>query len=139
MRFMVIITQQDMRVDNKVVKLLIADDVAMLRDMLRAMIKKEGQFKIYEANNGDEALRIYKTNMPSIVFLDVNMPGCDGMSVLESIRAHDISTFVVMVSGNNTAENVIAAVNAGASGYVIKPFSQKNISAIIKKYYNSKK
>ena len=128
-----------MRVANEAVKILIADDVAIMRDMLRAMVQKEGKFTIYETSNGEDALRVYKTHTPSIVFLDVNMPSRDGMSVLESIRAHDIGTFVVIVSGNNTAENVIAAVNTGASGYIIKPFSQKNISAIIKKYYDSKR
>ena len=127
-----------MRMDSEVTKVLIVDDVVMIRDMLRTMVKKEGQFTILETGNGIEALQIYKANTPSIVFLDINIPGCDGMAVLEAIRTDDDSTFVVILSGDNRAENVIAAVNSGANGYIIKPFSQKNISTILKKYFDSK-
>jgi len=125
-------------VDSGIVRILIADDVAMIRDILRSMVTKEGLFTIFETDNGKEALRIYEANTPSIVFLDVNMPGSDGMTVLEAIRANDDSTFVVILSGENSAENVIAAVNSGANGYISKPFSQKNISTILKKYFDSK-
>ena len=78
-----------MRMDSEVTKVLIVDDVVMIRDMLRTMVKKEGQFTILETGNGIEALQIYKANTPSIVFLDINIPGCDGMAVLEAIRTDD--------------------------------------------------
>ena len=119
-------------------KILIADDVAMVRDMLKAMLKNEGQFSFQEASNGEDALRIYRESIPDIVFLDINMPGRNGMDVLETIRSEDSSAFVVILSGDNTASNVITAVSAGASGYVIKPFTQKKIASIIKNYFDLK-
>ena len=119
-------------------KILIADDVAMVRDMLKAMLKNEGQFSFQEASNGEDALRIYRESIPDIVFLDINMPGRNGMDVLETIRSEDSSAFVVILSGDNTASNVITAVSAGARGYVIKPFTQKKIASIIKNYFDLK-
>ena len=70
---------------------------------------------------------------------DIEMPDGNGLEVLKHIKDNNIPTFTVMVSAHGTFENVKIAMDAGADGFVVKPYSEKKIEQVIKKYKNSKK
>ena len=113
------------------IRILIADDEHIMLTLLAAMIRREGYQNVELAKNGHEALRKFLVQKPQIVFLDIEMPELDGLETLRAIREFGITTQVVMVSATATAERVGAAREGGASGFIVKPVSQKRISDAI--------
>jgi two-component system, chemotaxis family, chemotaxis protein CheY len=107
-------------------KVLIVDDSATMRRILKTQLASIGATTILEAQNGEEALRVLSESMPvDIVTLDVNMPVMDGMSALRAIRKDPRYTGVkiVMVTSESEKERVVEAIAAGANNYVVKPFT----------------
>ena len=122
-----------------VLKILIADDKALMRDLLKHTLKsldELNEIEVFEAMNGEEALDAYKLNRPHISFLDINMEPMDGLTTLKHIRALNPDAFQVMVSAENSVANIKRAIKEGASGFVVKPYSAKTVSDIVKKFFN---
>ncbi len=115
-------------------KILIADDKAIMRDLLKHTLRSLGDFEFIDANNGVEALRQYNIHKPDIVFLDINMPPSDGISALIKIKEKHNNAFIAMVSAESSITNVKLSLNAGADGFVHKPYNGKNIIDILNKY-----
>jgi two-component system chemotaxis response regulator CheY len=113
---------------------LIVDDVVSVREFLRQTLIQLGASEILEASNAQEAFRIYKEKLPDIVFLDIELPDQDGQSVLKQIKFYNENAHVVMVSGHSTVENVKESIANGAAGFIVKPFSPKKITTVLKKY-----
>jgi two-component system chemotaxis response regulator CheY len=122
-------------VDRKPPKVLIADDVAVARDLLRAMLRNLNITEIFDASNGDDAIALFKHEHPDIVFLDIRMPGKDGLQALGEMLSINPSAFVIIDSAESTADNVRAALKAGAKGFMVKPFNTEKVSDILDKYY----
>jgi DNA-binding response OmpR family regulator len=103
---------------------LIADDDANLRLLVHATLKLE-QFVLLEATNGDEAWSAIKHFKPSLVLLDVQMPGKDGIEVLKLIRGRDDlkKTGVILLTAKARQADIDVAAAAGADFYLTKPFS----------------
>ena len=104
------------------IKLLIADDSALMRRQLTALFQAEGDFEIRQARNGEEAVRENREFQPDVVSLDINMPEMDGLTALSLIMA-ERPVAVVMLS-SLTSEGALAtfeALNLGAVDYVPKP------------------
>lgn len=115
-------------------KVLIVDDVAIMRSLLKRILNGFGYEATSEAESGDEALRLLEQDDYGLVMLDINMPGTSGMQTLKSIQALGRPVFVAMVSSHSTAENVKTAIEIGANGFVVKPYTENKIGDILEKY-----
>jgi two-component system nitrogen regulation response regulator NtrX len=103
-----------------VARLLIVDDEKSIRDALVQVFEYEGH-QVRGAEDGMDALKSAKEFHPDIVFLDVKMPGMDGIEVLRALREHDPSTLVVMISGHGTIDTAVEATRQGAYDFLEKP------------------
>jgi two-component system chemotaxis response regulator CheY len=114
--------------------ILIVDDEPLIRSWIRtALVNLECQVLEEEAD-GKQAVHRYRKLQPDITFLDIDMPGKNGLDTLEEILAGNPDAFVVMVSGHSTFENVQLAIERGARGFIVKPFSIKKFQMLINKF-----
>jgi two-component system chemotaxis response regulator CheY len=118
-------------------RILIADDTAAIRDILSRMLRQSVDAQQYEARNGLEALREYRAKLPHLTFLDIDMPGSDGLTALKEIRRLDPQAYVVIVSGHGSLEKVQEALALGVAGFVVKPFSSRRIAEVLQKFAQS--
>lgn len=106
---------------NDVVKIVLADDHAVVRSALRALLEKEPDFEILaEANDGEEAIRFAVGHRPDVVVLDLNMPGVGGLAAIAPIRERCPDTQIVVLTMQNQPAYAREALQAGAIGYVLK-------------------
>lgn len=89
---------------------------------------------IREARDGAAALNAWRQWRPRVTFLDIDMPGQDGLSVLKVIRVEQSDAFVAMVSGHSSADNVRLALSTGASGFIVKPFKPQRVVDVLERY-----
>ncbi|MBT4838411.1 MAG: response regulator [Methylococcales bacterium] len=118
--------------------ILIADDVVEMRLLMASMLRELKLNDIIDVSDGEKVLRVYKTKKTDIVFLDINMPGKDGLQCLEEILKIRSDAYVVMVSGESSIDNVKKALSLGAKGFIVKPYNMKKVSDIIKGYVKFK-
>lgn len=114
-------------------KILMADDSAFMRKILKGILAKEKQTNIIEASNGQEAVDKFKLEKPDLVLLDIVMEKKDGIEALKEIMGINNSTKVIMVSAVGQEAMVKEAMMLGASGYIVKPFNAKKVSEEVKK------
>ena len=120
-------------------KVLVADDFATMRKIVRNILKQIGFDDIVEAEDGQAALQVLKSENIGLVVTDWNMPNMTGLELLEKIRQDPktASLPVLMVTAEGLKENVVAAVKAGVNNYVVKPFTaevlQEKLEQIFKK------
>lgn len=107
-------------------RVLIAEDEAIIRMDLREMLTEEGHEVVGEARDGGEAIALARTLMPDLIFMDVKMPGTDGISAARVISAERIAP-VVMVTAFSQPAYVSDAAEAGAMAYLVKPFTKRDI------------
>ncbi len=112
--------------------ILVVDDNEDIRNLLSLVLQKEG-YEVFLAPNGSEALEIIKNNRLDLILLDVMMPELSGLEVLSNIRGNKnnkISSIpVMMITAASTVSDIDAAVEIGASSYIIKPFRNENLIA----------
>lgn len=114
---------------------LIADDTGASREILSALLRQACiGVSIREARDGADAVNRWKEWRPRITFLDIDMPGQNGLSVLQAIRAMQPDAFVAMVSGLSSADNVRQALSMGASGFIVKPFKPQRLIDVLERY-----
>lgn len=114
---------------------LIVDDAGASRELLSAILRNfAGRMELREARNGTEALALWTDLNPRITLLDIDMPGVDGLTVLQSLRQKRPDCFVAMVSGGSQLDTVRKALALGASGYVVKPYKPQRILDLLNKY-----
>jgi len=120
-------------------KVLVVDDFATMRKIVRNILKQIGFEDITEAEDGSVALRLIKSEPVGLVVSDWNMPNMSGLDLLKEIRKNPqtASLPVLMVTAEGLKENVMEAVKAGVNNYVVKPFTaevlQEKIETIFKK------
>jgi two-component system chemotaxis response regulator CheY len=123
-------------------KVLVVDDFATMRKIVRNILKQIGFEDISEAEDGNAALRVLKNEKIGLVVTDWNMPNMSGLELLQEIRRDSqISNLpVLMVTAEGLKENVMEAIKAGVNNYVVKPFTaevlQEKIESIFKKLAN---
>lgn len=110
---------------DKNMKILVVDDFPTMRRIVRNLLKELGYINVDEAEDGMAALARLRGGGYDFVVSDWNMPNLDGLSMLKEIRADAALSHlpVLMVTAESKKENIIAAAQAGASGYVVKPFT----------------
>jgi len=113
-------------------KILIADDSAFMRKMLKDILTTAGHKDFIEAGNGKETLEQYEKEKPDLVLLDIIMPEVDGMEVLEKLSKFDIKK-VIIVSAVGQEKMKDKAKALGAEHYIVKPFQEKEILEVTKK------
>jgi len=102
-------------------RLIIADDSAVVRDGMRAMLARELDLEVVaEAANGEEALRACRSLRPDLILMDVRMPKMDGLAATREIKAEYPRTAVLIVTTHESPEYLLDAIRAGAAGYVLK-------------------
>ena len=123
---------------SKKAKVLIVDDDEAILDSCRLVLNKEG-YTVKIAKNGIEGLRLFNKEFFHLVFLDLKMPGMDGMEVLSKINEESPETPVVIITGFGTIESAVEAIKVGAFHYMSKPFSPHELRIITKKALGNRK
>ncbi|MGV8078656.1 MAG: response regulator [Syntrophales bacterium] len=120
---------------DKGLKLLIVDDFATMRKVIRNILKQIGYENIVEAEDGSIALRVLKSQKIDLIISDWNMPNMTGLELLKAVRADDDlkTTPFLMVTAEALQENVVAAVKAGVSNYIVKPFTAEAMNEKLQK------
>ena len=116
------------------IKILLADDVKIMRSLLKSSIATLDVEIVSEVDNGDDVIPKVSELMPDMVFLDISMPGKNGLDVLQEIKGKYPNVFVAMISGHNTFENIKRSMELGADGFVVKPYTTIKIQEMIEKY-----
>lgn len=110
---------------------LVVDDVEAIRNFLRMVLGKSGFKNVDVAKDGDEVIQKSREKNYDLVFLDINMPGPDGLCILRWIRAKFPKTKVIMCSSNHSTEIVEEAEGLGATGFVRKPVVIKEFLSLL--------
>ena len=120
---------------DKQIKILIVDDFATMRKVIRNLLKQLGYENIVEAEDGVAALRSLRSQKVDLVVSDWNMPNMTGLELLKSVRADEElkATPFLMVTAEALQDNVIAAVKAGVNNYIVKPFTAEVLNEKITK------
>lgn len=112
---------------------LIVDDAAFMRMMIKDILTKNGMTVAGEAENGAVAVDKYKELKPDLVTMDITMPEKDGLTALKEILALDQAAKVVMCSAMGQQGMVIEAIQAGAKDFIVKPFKPERVLDAIQK------
>jgi two-component system, response regulator PdtaR len=111
---------------NPPTKVLIAEDEAIIRLDLKEMLEEEGYDVVGEAADGDAAIRLASEREPDLVIMDIKMPGLDGLSAAERIVTEDLAA-VLILTAFSQRDLVKRAADAGAMGYLVKPFQKSDL------------
>ena len=120
------------------IRVLIADDHAMVREGLKQILELDGTIQIVgEAGDGYECLNLIGKLNPDIVLLDINMPNLDGIQALRIMRDDKISNKVIMLTINKDIEYLIKALDIGCDGYVLKDSNSATLKKAIMSVYDN--
>lgn len=112
---------------------LICDDAAFMRMMIKDILTKNGYNIAGEAENGLKAVEKYNETKPDLVLMDITMPEMDGIQALKQIKATDPSACVIMCSAMGQQAMVIEAIQSGAKDFIVKPFQAERVLEAVKK------
>ena len=115
-------------------RVLITDDAAFMRMMLKDILAKNGHEVVAEAGDGIEMLQKYGETMPDIVTLDITMPNMDGLVALKELRKKHPNANVVMCSAMGQQSMVIDAIQSGAKDFIVKPFQAERVVECLAKF-----
>lgn len=108
-------------------RVLIVDDSKIVCEILTGMFKELGHNVVGTAGNGEEALQKFLELRPDLVSMDITMPKVDGITATKNIMAEDPNALVIVVTSHGQEKMIVDAIEAGASGYVLKPFRKEKI------------
>ncbi|SFE92030.1 chemotaxis response regulator CheY [Nitrosomonas sp. Nm166] len=124
---------------DKNLKFLVVDDFSTMRRIVRNLLKELGFVNVDEAEDGAEALRKLQDGNFDFIVSDWNMPNMDGLTMLQNVRANEALKRipVLMVTAEAKKENIVAAAQAGASGYIVKPFTAATLEEKLNKIFQN--
>lgn len=114
-------------------KILIVDDSQAIRKSLRELLEKNEYSVIGEAGSGTEAIKLFSSLSPDIVMLDIIMPQLGGIETLRMLRSLKKDVRIIMVSALDSVDRVKECLKAGADHYILKPFEEPKVLAILEK------
>lgn len=114
-------------------KVLVVDDAAFMRMMIKDILRKGGYEVIGEAEDGSKAVEKFKELRPDLVTMDITMPDMDGISAVKEIRKIDPNAMIIMCSAMGQQAMVIDAIQAGAKDFVVKPFQPERVLEAVRK------
>lgn len=114
-------------------RILIVDDAAFMRMMIKNIVSKHGYEVVGEAENGAIAVELYKEFRPDVVTMDITMPEMDGIEGVKNIRQFDPEAKIIMCSAMGQQAMVMEAIQAGAKDFIVKPFQQDRILQAIER------
>jgi|SRR5690625_334879 len=114
-------------------KVLIVDDAAFMRMMIKDILDKNGFEVVGEAQDGQQAVEKYNELKPDLVTMDITMPEKDGITALKEIRETDPDATIIMCSAMGQQSMVIDAIQAGARDFIVKPFQADRVIEAITK------
>ena len=113
--------------------ILICDDAAFMRMMIKDILTKNGYNVAGEAENGAKAVEKYAEVKPDLVLMDITMPEMDGIQALKKIKENDPGAMVIMCSAMGQQAMVIESIQAGAKDFIVKPFQPDRVIEAVKK------
>ena len=112
---------------------LICDDAAFMRMMIKDILTKNGYNVVGEAENGAKAIEKYNETKPDLVLMDITMPEMDGIQALKKIKESDPKAMVIMCSAMGQQAMVIESIQSGAKDFIVKPFQADRVLEAVKK------
>jgi two-component system, NtrC family, nitrogen regulation response regulator NtrX len=112
-------------------RILVVDDEAEIRRSVRMILEYEG-YEVLEASSGPDGIAIVERESPDLVFLDIKMPGMDGLDALQRMRASNDALPVVIISGHGTVSTAVEATKAGAFDFIEKPLTTERVLVTIR-------
>lgn len=123
------------RIELNMAKILVVDDAAFMRMMVKDTLSKNGYTDLYEAADGVQAVEMFGEINPDLVIMDITMPNMDGLEALKTIKGKNPDAAVVMCSAMGQEAMVIEAIKSGAKDFIVKPFKPdrilKTVSSIV--------
>lgn len=114
-------------------RVLIVDDAAFMRMMIRDILLKNGYQVVGEAENGLKAITLFQELRPDVVTMDITMPEMDGITAVKEIKRMDPAARVIMCSAMGQQMMVMEAIQSGARDFVVKPFQQERVLQALEK------
>ena len=119
-------------------RVLIIDDEDTIRDSMHQVLKKEG-YQVREAADGKEGLSLFNQETFQVVFLDLKLPGLNGLRILGQMKEANPETPIIIITGYGSIESAVEAIKLGAFDYMVKPFSPEELRLVTKKAIESRK
>ena len=113
--------------------IIICDDAAFMRMMIKDILTKNGYTVVGEAENGAKAVEKYAELKPDLVLMDITMPEMDGIQALKKIKEADPSATVIMCSAMGQQAMVIESIQSGAKDFIVKPFQADRVLEAVRK------
>jgi two-component system chemotaxis response regulator CheY len=113
--------------------ILLVDDAAFMRMMLKDILSKNGYEIVGEAENGVKAIEKYKELKPNLVILDITMPEMNGIQAAKGIKTLDANALIIMCSAMGQQAMVIESIQAGARDFIVKPFQADRVLEAVQK------
>lgn len=117
-------------------KVLLADDTALIREMLKGALDPEKFQIIGEAVTGEQAVEMYKEKKPDLMILDINMPKMNGIDALSAVMKYDSKARVLMCSDQKYENLIVMAIKKGAKDFIVKPFTTSDVVMAVKKAFD---
>lgn len=114
---------------------LIADDIADMRQLLTHILLKNGFHHIYQTASGAQTLRLIDSRRIDLAFLDINMPDISGLEILHTLKETWPDAFCIMMSASSTMDNVSQAREAGANTFIVKPFTRIRVEQALRLWF----
>ncbi len=120
------------------IKVMLADDHILMREGIKQLLEFDGTLEIIaEASDGEECLEILKSTNPDILLLDINMPGKNGLDVLEELKLRKTPLKVLILTVHNEVEYLVRAIDIGAEGYILKDSGSAELKEAITSIVNN--
>jgi two-component system chemotaxis response regulator CheY len=126
-------------VANKKLRILISDDEAHIRMMLKGLVQSMNAEVVGEAENGEKAVEIFRQKHPHITLMDINMPVRNGLEALREMKAEKPDAFIIMMTSVDDTETVQACIDYGANSYILKNTPLMEMKQIIREAWNDYK
>lgn len=116
-------------------KIMVVDDAAFMRMMIKDCLTKNGYSNVIEAADGAKAVEMYSAEKPDLTIMDITMPNMDGIQALQAIKAMDSGAKIIMCSAMGQEAMVVDAIRFGAMDFIVKPFKPDRILQTVGKIF----